>query len=234
MRHRAPRSLPFPLPRLSLPQLSRSRLPLSGPAARGVLVAAVLLVTGLVAGVGVALQGDDAAPRAAAGPGPASDVPPLTVREPALGDGPTEAVSRSARRDAPTTTGTPSPVPTSVDPAPATELPTATESVAVRRLPTRATSPTSDPSLPADTTAPDTTASTGTVGSGAWTVAVSADEPASYECSVDGAAYEPCGATTTYTDLDGGLHTFTARATDTAGNTDPTPVELTAKVTGRR
>jgi hypothetical protein len=70
------------------------------------------------------------------------------------------------------------------------------------------------------------------VGGRSWTVAVSADEPASFVCSLDGGSYQPCGATTTFSDLDSGWHTLTVRATDQAGNTDPSPAQLSVKVTG--
>jgi hypothetical protein len=81
---------------------------------------------------------------------------------------------------------------------------------------------------------PRTTASTSSVDAGSWVLALAADEPATFECSLDGGAYQPCGATATFPDLDGGKHTLAARATDEAGNTDPTPVQLTTTVTGPR
>jgi hypothetical protein len=65
-------------------------------------------------------------------------------------------------------------------------------------------------------------------------LALAADEPASFTCSLDGGAYQPCAETATFPDLDGGKHTLAARATDEAGNTDPTPVLLTTTVTGPR
>lgn len=51
-----------------------------------------------------------------------------------------------------------------------------------------------------------------------------------FECSLDGQGYQPCGATVSYSRLGKGLHVFAARATDTDGDTDPTPVVLTTSV----
>ena len=52
----------------------------------------------------------------------------------------------------------------------------------------------------------------------------SADEPgSSFECSLDGAPYVACASPAEYTGLADGAHTFAVRATDPAGNTDPTP-----------
>jgi hypothetical protein len=65
-----------------------------------------------------------------------------------------------------------------------------------------------------------------------WTVLLGADEPATFACSLDGGPFLPCLATAVFTGLTRGTHTLAARATDLAGNTDPTPVQLTAKVHG--
>ncbi len=110
---------------------------------------------------------------------------------------------------------------------PATSSPVAppsTTSTAGTLTPTATSSP--------DRTPPHTTVSTVSTTGTDWTVAVSANEPASYQCSLDGAAYQPCAATTTFRDVGHGYHTVRARATDQAGNTDPTPAEVTAKLTG--
>ncbi len=91
----------------------------------------------------------------------------------------------------------------------------------------------STPSLPpVDGTAPQTVLTTLSGDLHDWTVAVSADEPATFECALDGSGYRPCAATTTFGNLGGGVHTLLARATDTAGNTDPTPAALTVRLTG--
>ena len=47
---------------------------------------------------------------------------------------------------------------------------------------------------------------------------LTASETASFECSLDGAAFAPCGQVVAYTDLGAGGHVFWAAATDTAGN----------------
>jgi hypothetical protein len=90
----------------------------------------------------------------------------------------------------------------------------------------------SSPAPPADGSAPDTSASTSAVDGDSWTVALSADEPASYECSLDGGSYQACGSSTTFSGLDHGRHSLAARATDDAGNTDPSPAQLTTTVNG--
>jgi hypothetical protein len=89
-----------------------------------------------------------------------------------------------------------------------------------------------------DTAAPNTTIGTGPLGSTKNTSATfsfSADDPAAtFECSLDGAGFASCTSAKTYTGLSEGSHTFDVRATDAAGNTDPTPatrnwtIDLTA------
>jgi large repetitive protein len=44
-----------------------------------------------------------------------------------------------------------------------------------------------------------------------------------FECSLDGADFEDCTSPKSYDNLSVGWHTFLVRATDPAGNTDPTP-----------
>jgi hypothetical protein len=78
-----------------------------------------------------------------------------------------------------------------------------------------------------DTTAPNTTIGAGPLGSTPSTSAIfsfAADDPAAtFECSLDGAAFSSCTSPKTYTGLAEGPHAFHVRATDQAGNTDPTP-----------
>ena len=50
------------------------------------------------------------------------------------------------------------------------------------------------------------------------TFVFSADEPATFECKLDGAEFAPCSSPHTYAELTDDGHTFTVRATDTAGN----------------
>jgi CSLREA domain-containing protein len=78
-----------------------------------------------------------------------------------------------------------------------------------------------------DTTAPETTIDSGPQGltndnDPAFTF--SADEAgATFECALDGGGYVSCISPMAYTDVADGSHTFEVRATDAAGNTDPTP-----------
>ena len=53
----------------------------------------------------------------------------------------------------------------------------------------------------------------------------SANEGASFTCSLDGAAFAPCASPSVYSDLQPGWHTFAVQAVDAAGNTDPSPAE---------
>ncbi len=51
----------------------------------------------------------------------------------------------------------------------------------------------------------------------------SPDPTATFECSMDGAAYGACSSPKEYQALSQGSHAFNVRARDTAGNVDPTP-----------
>jgi hypothetical protein len=84
-----------------------------------------------------------------------------------------------------------------------------------------------------DTRPPETSAATEELGSHSWTVAVVANEPATYQCSLDGSAFTSCGPITVFDDLHNGRHRLAARAVDSAGNVDPTPAELATVVTGQ-
>ncbi len=82
-----------------------------------------------------------------------------------------------------------------------------------------------------DTTAPDTQISSGpvdTVASSTASFTFSSTEPGStFECRLDAAPYAPCSSPKSYTSLVDGSHTFRVRATDPAGNLDPTPAVRT-------
>ncbi len=81
---------------------------------------------------------------------------------------------------------------------------------------------------PGDTTAPETTIDSGPSGEVTDTSATfvfSADEDATFVCSLDGAEATACTSPTTHDDLALGGHTFTVTATDDAGNTDETPAQ---------
>jgi len=89
------------------------------------------------------------------------------------------------------------------------------------------------PPPPTDTTPPETTIDSGpsgTVKSREATFFFSSSEPKStFQCKLD-AATSPCVSPTTYTGLANGTHTFEVKATDAAGNTDPTPASRRWKV----
>jgi PKD repeat protein len=79
-----------------------------------------------------------------------------------------------------------------------------------------------------DTTPPETTITAGPSGTTSSTSAIFefiANEPATFECSLDTAPFAACGSPASYTALAEGSHTFRVRSTDTAGNVDPTPAE---------
>jgi hypothetical protein len=77
---------------------------------------------------------------------------------------------------------------------------------------------------PADTTAPETTIDSGPSGvihSNAATFEFSSSEGgSSFECKLDGGAFESCSSPKTYNELSTGDHSFRVRATDAAGNAD--------------
>jgi hypothetical protein len=80
---------------------------------------------------------------------------------------------------------------------------------------------------PADTTAPDTSITsgpTGTTNDGTPTFAFSATEANSvFECRVDTGAWADCTSPWTTSALSDGAHSVAVRATDVAGNTDASP-----------
>ena len=82
-----------------------------------------------------------------------------------------------------------------------------------------------------DTTPPETTIDSNpsdpSTSSGA-TFTFSADEGGStFECELDGAGFSSCSSPKSYSSLSDGSHTFKVKATDGAGNTDPTPAQYT-------
>ncbi|HEY1355382.1 MAG TPA: Ig-like domain-containing protein, partial [Solirubrobacterales bacterium] len=78
-----------------------------------------------------------------------------------------------------------------------------------------------------DSTPPETEIDSGPSGptnDSTPTFAFSANEAgATFECRVDSAPFSACTSPDTTTALPDGAHTFEVRATDVAGNTDPTP-----------
>jgi CSLREA domain-containing protein len=82
--------------------------------------------------------------------------------------------------------------------------------------------------LALDTTPPNTTVAgpdSPTVSTDAALVFAATELGSSFECSLDGAVFEECVSPVLLNDLELGTHTFQVRATDAAGNTDPTPAE---------
>jgi hypothetical protein len=87
-----------------------------------------------------------------------------------------------------------------------------------------------------DTTAPQTTIGAGAPpASGTSTSATfnfsSSEQPSTFECSLDGGAFEPCSSPRAYSNLALGSHTFRVRATDEAENVDETPASHTWTIT---
>ena len=87
-----------------------------------------------------------------------------------------------------------------------------------------------------DTAAPDTTIGTkpaNPTNSTSASFSFNGDDGtgsgvASFECSLDGAAFANCASTgISYSDLSEGSHTFAVKATDNANNTDTTPASYT-------
>ena len=105
----------------------------------------------------------------------------------------------------------------------------------VRRALATAVSPTGViPDTRVDTTPPDTPITIGPPFFGAdhtptFTFA-STEAGSTFTCSIDGGPFVPCTSPFTTPRLSGGQHTFAVRATDAAGNTDPTPTVYTFDV----
>jgi hypothetical protein len=87
--------------------------------------------------------------------------------------------------------------------------------------------PASDPVPPSDTTAPDTTITSGPSGSTSSASATfsftSSESGSTFECRLDGVAWAGCSSPRDYSGLADGSHTFDVRAKDAAGNVDGSP-----------
>lgn len=205
---------------------------------------AVLVMLGLGAGafVAVASVGDGpTGPSAASTPVDRTSAPTSRGDErPELADGATPPDGGPAPTSS-TTSSTPTPGEpepserdrsTSSAPSVPPDVPTgtgqatgqATGSAGVRTTPSgqRVTASSSR----ADRTAPDTTVSKQQPDGDSVVLTFSASEPSSFACSLDGAAYTFCSSPETYDALESGWHTFAVRATDAAGNVDPTPAQV--------
>jgi hypothetical protein len=82
----------------------------------------------------------------------------------------------------------------------------------------------------ADTTPPDTSITSGPSGTVSETSAsfsFTASETATFQCQLDGGAWTTCTSPAAYSGLAAASHTFSVRATDTAGNVDATPATRT-------
>jgi hypothetical protein len=87
---------------------------------------------------------------------------------------------------------------------------------------------------PPDTTAPETSIDSGPereTAERSASLGFSADEPeASFECSLDGAAFAECSSPVRYDGLSLAQHELRVRAIDAAGNTDASPAAYTWRV----
>jgi parallel beta-helix repeat protein len=86
-------------------------------------------------------------------------------------------------------------------------------------------------SSPPDTVPPETSIDSGppstTTSTGATFTFSSNEAGSTFQCALDGAAFAACTSPRSYSGLANGQHSFEVRATDVAGNTDPTPARYT-------
>jgi hypothetical protein len=82
------------------------------------------------------------------------------------------------------------------------------------------------PTAPPDTAIASGPASTTTDTSASFTF-TSSPAGASFECSLDGAAFTACSSPQSYSGLTVATHTFQVRAVDASGNADPSPATAT-------
>jgi hypothetical protein len=81
-----------------------------------------------------------------------------------------------------------------------------------------------------DATPPDTTVTDGPANNSSPNVSfsfTSNEAGATFACRMDSGSWQACTSPRSYTNLAAGSHTFQVRATDAAGNTDPTPAQYT-------
>ena len=87
------------------------------------------------------------------------------------------------------------------------------------------------PEESADTTPPQTTIISGppaaTTSASTSFSFTSSEAGSTFACKLDGDGWEACSSPKAFSGLGSGSHTFSVRATDAAGNTDPTPASST-------
>src|SRR5205814_8052954 len=81
-----------------------------------------------------------------------------------------------------------------------------------------------------DTVPPETTITSpapNPTSTGATFSFTASEAGSSFSCSLDASAFAACGSPKSYSGLADGSHTFAVKATDAAGNADPTPASRT-------
>ncbi len=224
MQHRASR--PFFDAWRRLPGVAARRIALAAGRAPTRALAAVVAVAALGAGgFGVVASVSD-------GTAPQQAEPPVAGDRDPGQPAPATDPSESGRIPDPRNEESSAP-PSSASPEPSrTGGPSPTSSGESGAVPTPdATSATPSPPSPppvasrtgGDRTAPETTLAADYPEPDAATFSFSADESASFTCSLDGAAFTACSSPVQYADVDPGWHTIAVRATDGAGNVDASP-----------
>lgn len=86
---------------------------------------------------------------------------------------------------------------------------------------------------PADNQPPQTTIVSGPTNNSESRFEFDASEAATFSCSLDDGAYQPCDSDEEFEGLGPGRHTLAVRATDLDGNTDPSPARWEWQTNGR-
>lgn len=221
MRHRATRS---PLAHVPLPHRPRTVLAILCFLVLGLVTASVVTATG-------PRDETDSAIEVPAYPGASYDPPTPSASDSTAADSSLRPSAPAGLVESPTPVPRPTESPVSRSgerspDAPSSQVTPRADTPTMSGVPDSATpapeSPTAD--------APQTTATTRSANASRWVIGVAADTDATFECSLDGGAFQPCGSTVTYDDLDQGTHSFAARATDGDGHTDQSPARLTAEI----